>query len=240
MSLVRSPFLRWVAVLFALACVTPAAEAAPRGNQLSKRAQLRYQDVLTTRDGSRWRGKLVEKGDVYRIRLDDDSEVAVPKAEVASITRELDPSHPHTGQWEARAAAGFEAAVAIGEGNGGFRIGPFTEVAMGLNVGGALEPEVVLGLSPISPVTGGYTPQLALGARYYGNTARKAKPFSTTQLVVYGAHADLGLRIGGGVQLDLSPNIGLGISQGVTLMTQTDPNLTALGYHALLQAQGRF
>jgi hypothetical protein len=236
--------VRLVAVLSvtatAIVCVTPVAHAAPRGGQLSRRAQLRYQDVLTTRDGSRWRGKLIEKGEVYRIRLDDDSEVAVPKAEVASVSRELDPSHPHTGQWVGRAAAGFEAAVAIGEFNGGLQYGAMTELALGLNVGGALEPEVILGLSPISPDKGGYTPQLAVGARYYGNTARKAKPFSYTQLVVYGAHADLGLRIGGGVQLDLSPNVGIGISQGVTLMTQTNPDLTALGYHALLQGQGRF
>ncbi|MFZ5476024.1 MAG: hypothetical protein ACOZNI_04555 [Myxococcota bacterium] len=235
MSLVRLS-----ALLLAVALAAPPAQAAPRGNQLSKRAQLRYQDVLTTRDGSRWRGKLVEKGDVYRIRLADQSEVAVPKAEVASVTRELDPAHPHRGQWVTRASAGFEAAVAIGEGDGGFRIGPYTEVALGLNVGGALEPEVIVAVSPIGPAAGSYTPQLAVGARYYGNTSRPTKPFSTTQLVVFGSHADLGLRIGGGALLDVSPNFGLGVSQGVTLLTQTDPDTTALGYHAQVQAQGRF
>ena len=70
-----------LALLAALA--SPLAHAGA-GNELSKRTQLRYEDVLTTRDGSRWRGKIIQKGDIYRIRLEDKSEVAVLKENVMS------------------------------------------------------------------------------------------------------------------------------------------------------------
>jgi hypothetical protein len=44
------------------------------------------------------------------IRLDDNSEVSVEKAEVASVTRELHPGYPHNGQWTSRIAVGAEVA----------------------------------------------------------------------------------------------------------------------------------
>jgi hypothetical protein len=234
------PLPRLGALALLVLAISAPAEAAPRGNQLSERAQKRYQDVLTTRDGSRWRGKLVEKGEVFRIRLDDNSEVAVPKHEVVSVTRELHPGYPHKSQWEARVGTGFEVAFAIADENGGTQYGPLLEVGLGHNFGGAFEPEIIVAVTPIGPAEGEYTAQIAVGTRYYLQPLRKAKPFSTTHLVLWGDHADLGLRTGGGFLLDLTPNVGLGVSQGVTLLTQTDPDLIGLGYHALVQAQGRF
>lgn len=225
---------------FALQSFVPTTEAAPFGNQLSKRTQLRYQDVLVTKDGSRWRGKLVERGDVYRIRLDDNSEVAVPKEQVASITRELHPGYPHTGQWQARAGLGFEIAFAASGENAGTQYGPLVEVGFGRNFGGPFEPEVVIALAPLGPEDGSVTPEIAVGARYYLQPLRRAKPYTSTQIVVAGARGDLGLRTGPGIVFDLTPNVGLGVSQGVTLMSQTDPEAAAVGYHGCMQVQGRF
>lgn len=217
-----------------------AHAAQPRGNVLSKRTQLRYQDVLTTRGGTRWRGKIVERGDVFRIKLEDNSEVAVPKEDVASITRELHPGLPHKGQWQVRGSTGFEVAFATGE-RAGVQYGPMVELGLGRNLGGPLEPEVALVLSPIGPTEGSYTPQAAVGFRYYLQSFDRAKPYAATQLVFWGTQADLGLRSGGGVQLDLSPNFGLGVSQGFTLMTQAGASASAaVGYHVTFQAQGRF
>lgn len=239
----RPLLARLLPLLMLLLTVLPAvAHAQPRGNQLSSRTQLRYQDVLTTRDGSRWRGKIVERGDVFRIRLEDNSEVAVPKAEVASITRELHPGYPHKGQWSARGSAGFEVAFATGE-NAGVQYGPLLELGLGRNLGGPFEPEAVVILTPIGPREGFYTPQFAAGFRYYLQAYERAKPYAATQLVLWGFAEDLGLRSGGGVQLDLSPNVGLGVSQGITLMTQGTSEggvAVAVGYHVALQAQGRF
>ena len=61
-----------------LTLLAPEAEAAP-GYKLSKRVNLRYQDVIVTNDGTRWCGKIVEKGEVFRIRLEGQSEVAIPR-----------------------------------------------------------------------------------------------------------------------------------------------------------------
>jgi hypothetical protein len=217
---------------------------APRaGNRLSKRAELRYQDVLTTRGGSIWRGKLVDRGDVYRIRLDDNSEVAVPKAEVASVTRELHPGYPHKGQWDVRVAAGAELAFISATQNAGIQAGPYVELALGHNFGGAFEPELVVVLSPIGPEETSITPEVGVGARYYLQPFKRVKPFTTTQVILYGLQGDLGLRTGAGFLLDASPNIGVGVSQGVTLMSQesADHDFAAgIGYFVTAQAQARF
>lgn len=225
-------------LLFLLALHSPPAAGA-EGNRLSRRAQLRYEDVLTTRDGARWRGRVIERGEVYRIVLADKSEVAVPQAQVVSVTRELVPSHPHTGQWTSRAALGGEAAITTGQ-NAGAQYGALAELAFGRNLGGAFEPEAVVILSPLGPEDGGYSWQVGVGIRYYLSTNARAKPFTNTQLVLYGDHADLGLRTGPGLTYDLGPNLALGFSQGVTLMTQADPDMSGVGYHVLVNGHGRF
>lgn len=234
--------------LLSLALLAPsvahAGSDAPRvGNQLSKRTQLRYQDVLTTRSGSRWRGKLVERGDVFRIRLDDASEVSVPKEEVASITREPHPGYPHTGQWQARASVGAEVAFVTATTNAGLQAGPYVEVGFGPNIGGGLEPELVVILTPLGPEDGQFVTQIGVSARYYLQPFKRVKPYTDTQVVVYGTERDLGLRTGPGFVVDLSPNFGLGMSQGVTLMSQVGADgeqAAGVGYHFSVQAQGRF
>jgi hypothetical protein len=225
--------------------LTPPAHAAPSraGNQLSSRTQLRYQDVLTTHSGSKWRGKIVERGDVFRIRLDDNSEVVVEKAQVASVTRELHPGYPHTGQWTSRVAIGAEIAFITATRNAGLTTGPYLEVALGRNFGGSFEPEVVFALTPIGPEEGGYTPEIGVGARYYMQAYKRAKPFTETVIILYGAQGDLGLRTGPGFLLDVSPNFSIGASQGVTLMTQENAEGevgAGVGYHFTVQGQGRF
>lgn len=227
-----------------LPLLIPVANAAPSGagNRLSKRTQLRYQDVLTTHSGSKWRGKIVERGEVFRIRLDDNSEVVVEKAQVASVTRELHPGYPHTGQWTARVAAGAEVAFITATTNAGLTTGPYFEVALGRNFGGSLEPEIVFAITPIGPEEGGYTPQIGVGARYYMQAYKRAKPFTETVIIVYGGQGDLGLRTGPGFLLDVSPHLSIGASQGVTLMTQENAEGevgAGVGYHFTLQAQGR-
>jgi hypothetical protein len=235
-----------VALLSASLLLSPAraADDAPRaGNQLSKRTQLRYTDVLTTKSGSRWRGKLIERGDVFRIRLDDNSEVAVPKEEVASITRELHPGYPHKGQWDLRAAAGAELAFITSTSNAGLTVGPYIELGFGRNFGAGFEPELVVCLTPIGPEDGQYEVEIGAAARYYLQPYKRLKPFTNTLIVFYGTEGDLGLRTGPGFLLDVSPNIGIGASQGVTLMTQKgdDGEVGAgVGYHFTFQAQGRF
>lgn len=231
--------------LLALTLTSPTALAddAPRGgNRLSKRAQLRYQDVLTTRSGSRWRGKLIERGEVFRIRLEDNSEVAVPKAEVVSVTRELHPGYIHKGQFITRVSAGAEIAFATGQDNAGIQSGPYFEVGLGHNFGGAFEPEIIVALVPLGPEDSSMVPEIGVSARYYLRPREKAKPFTATQIIFYGGQGDLGLRTGPGFVLDVSPNFGLGVSQGVTLMTQAvgGEASVAIGYHVTLEAQGRF
>lgn len=225
--------------------LTPSAYAAPSGagNQLSARTQLRYQDVLTTHSGTKWRGKLIERGDVFRIRLDDNSEVVVEKAQVASVTRELHPGYPHTGQWTSRVAVGAEIAFITATQNAGLTTGPYLEVALGRNFGGSLELEAVFALTPISPQEGAYTPEVGVGARYYMQAYKRAKPFTETVVIVYGEEGDLGLRTGPGFLLDVSPNFSIGASQGVTLMTQENEAGevgAGVGYHFTVQGQGRF
>ena len=236
-------------ILTSLLLQTSPALASSAGNQLSKRAELRYQDVLTTRNGSRWRGKVIERGEVFRIRLDDNSEIVILKADVASVTRELHPSFPHTGQWDARAAVGIEVGIVASDVNAGAQYGPLVELAVGYNFGGPFEPELVLALSPIGPDDDAVTAQLALGLRYYLQAFKKAKPFTSTHIVVAGAQGDIGLRSGPGFLFDVSPNFGFGVSQGVSLLSQAvkgagrdggDYEATAVGFYALMQAQGRF
>lgn len=216
------------------------------GNVLSKRTELRYEDVLTTKDGTHWRGKIVAEGEVYRIRLDGGSEVAVAQADVASVTRELIPGFPHTGQWGVRAGVGGEALVVASEQNAGFTYGGLLEIAVTHNFRGAFEPEAVLLLSPMSPVDGQYSWQLAIATRYYLAPNRRTKPYTYTQVVIYGRNGDLGLRTGPGFMLDVSPGFGIAVNQGVTLMTQSlnatssSGFSTGVGYHVLLTGQGRF
>ena len=232
--------------MFALILASQIAHAASgtvvatEGNRLSKRAELRYEDVLTTRDGSRWRGKLIEKGEVYRIRLDEGSEVAIPQAQVVSVTRELHPGYPHIGQWAIRLSPGIEGAFVAATQDAGTRYGPYAELAITRNLGGPFEPELVLIVSPIGPEDGGVNLQLAAGARFYLQPNRRAKPFTNTQLVFYGTRKDVGLRTGPGFVFDVTPWLGIGIQQGVTLLTQTDPDAVGIGYHATGSVQGRF
>lgn len=230
-------------LLLALLAVCPlTAEAASRGNPLSKREQLRYQDVLKTRDGSIWRGRLVERGEVFRIRLEDGNEVAIPQAQVASVTREPHPAHPHQGQWTATASAGIEVAYMLGGelGEGGMRYGPSLHLGLGHNFGGAFEPEVSVIVCPVAEEVGQYSFQVAVGSRYYLQPSRRAKPFTTAQFVLNGTKGDLALRTGPGILVDLSPNVAFGLVQGITLLVQTDTGQVGPGYHALGMLQGRF
>jgi hypothetical protein len=226
-------------VLLGLLVCAPTAEASA-GNRLSNRTQLRYEDVLTTRDGSRWRGKLIQKGDLYRIRLADKSEVAVPKEQVMSITRELQTGYPHSGQWAVTLNAGVELAIVSADSNAGAQFGPIVELTFTHNFGGAFEPEFTVIECPLGPEDGAVNFQLAAGVRYYLAPKSRAKPFTSTQVILYGSHADLGLRTGPGMLYDVTPNFGIGFAQGVTLISQANPNAIGVGYHAMASAQGRF
>ena len=231
-------------LLLFCALFASVADAAPR--ILSKRAQARYEDVVTTKDGSRWRGRLIEKGEVYRIRLPDNSEVAIPKEQVQSVTRELDPGLPHQGQWGLRASTGLELGVRLADSNAGLRYGPVVELSLAHSFGGSVEPELLVVLSPMGDAQGNYTTQLGFGTRIYFQPERRAKPFAATQFVLMGSQGDLGLRTGPGFQWDWSPNAGIGFVQGFELISQLknsdgdDQVAVALGYHMMVEAQLRF
>ncbi len=225
--------------------LSPSPAHASQGNRLSKRTQLRYEDVLTTRDGSRWRGKLIQKGDLYRIRLMDNSEVAVPKEQVMSITRELQPGYPHTGQWAVTVNGGLEVAIVSADSNAGAQVGPIVETTFTHDFGGAFEPELTVIQCPVGPVDGGLNLEVAGGVRYYLSPKTRAKPFTSTQVVFYGSSGDLGLRTGPGMVYDVTPNLGIGFVQGVTLISQkiVGPNAykaAGVGYHAMASLQLRF
>lgn len=210
------------------------------GNRLSARTQLRYQDVVVTREGSKWRGKVIERGEVIRIRLEDQSEVAIPRDQVATISRELHPGLIHNGQWGFRASPGLELAFASAARDAGVQYGFYMELAASRNFGGALEPELLLVISPVGPQDGTVTAEAGIGVRYYLQPMRRAKPFTSTQVIYYGTRGDLGLRTGPGFLWDITENIGIGINQGVTILTQDNPEAVAIGYHAAVTAQGRF
>lgn len=232
------------ALLMALLCL-PQADAAPR--KLSKRAEARYEDVVATKDGSRWRGKLLEKGDHYRIRLADNSEVVVKKEEVQSVTRELHPGFPHRGQWGIRLGTGVALGVRLADSNAGLRYGGDLQLAISRSFGGMVEPEIQVTLSPQGEQQGAYTWQLGLGTRVYFQPERRAKPFASTQFILWGGLGDVGLRTGPGFQWDWSPNVGIGFSQGFELISQLKGSeatesvgAVALGYYFLIDAQIRF
>lgn len=229
-----------LAALLVLDGFTPTAAAAEGAFQLSPRVNRRYQDVIVTQSGTRWRGRITERGDVYRIRLADASEIAVPKEEISSVTRELDPALIHNGQWCMRVTPGFEAAFVIADEDGGPQYGPMAEIALAHNWGGSFEPELTVTLSPIGPKDGSITYQAGIGVRYYLQPNSKWKAYTNTQIILWGNRGDLGLRTGPGFMWDISPGFGLGTNQGVTLMIQSDPAAVAVGYHAALTVQGRF
>lgn len=219
------------------------AESARGGNTLSARAQLRYEDVLTTRDGTRWRGRIVQRGEVFVIRLEGQSEVAVAKADVVSVTRELAPGYLHSGQWAVRGGLGAEFGYVFASTSGvGLHYGGLLEMAVTRNFGGSFEPEAIVAISPLTNEDGVYSWQVGIGTRYYLTHTRRAKPYTDTQLVLYGARQDLGLRTGPGIILDLSPNVGIGVQQGVSLMTQRVESgvAAAIGYHVVVNGQARF
>ena len=232
-----------IALLLAVASLRaflPTATASEGAFRLSPRVNQRYQDVIVTQSGTRWRGRIFERGAVYRIRLADQSELAIPKEEIVSVTREIDPALLHNGQWCARFTPGFEAAFVIADTGGGPQYGLLGEFAIAHNFGGAFEPELTLTVSPIGPQDGSLTAQLGLGIRYYLQPTSRWKAYTNTQIVLYGTHGDLGLRTGPGFMWDISPGFGLGTHQGVTLMIQDNPAAVAVGYHAGLTAQARF
>ncbi len=229
--------------LVAMLIVSAPAEARTSEGtgafELSPRVNRRYQDVIVTTDGSRWRGRIMARGEVYRIRLGDQSELAIPKENIVSVTRELNPAMVHNGQWGLRATPGFEAAFVIADEGGGPQYGPLLEVAVARNWGGSFEPELTVTLCPIG-ARDGVTVQAGLGIRYYLQPDSKTKAYTNTQLVLYGNRGDLGLRTGPGFMWDVSPGFGIGTHQGVTLMIQDTPAAVAVGYHAGLTLQGRF
>lgn len=236
--------MRVLALLALLVVPLSAARAQPAGgNALTARAQLRYEDVLTTRDGTRWRGRIVKRGEVFVIRLEGQSEVSVAQADVVSVTRELAPGYLHTGQWAVRGGLGGEFGYVFASSSGvGLHYGGLLETALTRNFGGSFEPELIVAISPLTNEDGVYTWQVGVGTRYYLTHTRRAKPFTDTQLVLYGARKDLGLRTGPGIILDLSQNIGIGVQQGVTLMTQRvgEGVSAAIGYHFVVNGQARF
>jgi hypothetical protein len=243
--MIRAPRLSLVLPLLVVllgtlfAAPTSARAAAP--GQLGKRESQLYQDVLTTRDGSVWRGRLIERGEVYRMRLDDGSEVVVPQAQVATISRELHPGFPHRSQVEATANIGFEVAYMLGGNlNGGLKRGPMAQLGLALPIKATLSPEVAVTLTPISEREGVYATELVVGTRYYIQSTRRSKPYAFTQFVVAGTEGDLGLRTGTGLLYDLSPYFGIGVSQGVTVLVQTKTGLVGPGFSMSGVAQGRF
>lgn len=217
------------------------AHAAPRSNfKLSPRVNLRYEDVIVTQGGTRWRGKILERGDVFTIQLHDLSEIAIPKDDVASVTRELHPGYLHNGEFAIRITPGVEGAFVIGESGGGPQGGAFVDVAFAYNFLGLFEPEITASISPIGPDDGQPNLQVGVGLRYYLQTESRGKAFTNTEIILWGTRQDLGLRTGPGFLWDVSPNFGLGINQGVTMLIQAAPEAVAVGYHLGLTAQGRF
>jgi hypothetical protein len=227
-----------VSLMFAASAAEARTTEATGAFQLSTRVNRRYQDVIVTIDGSRWRGRLIARGDLYRIRLADQSELVIPKEQIVSVTRELNPGLVHSGQWCFRASPGFEAAFVIADEGGGPQYGGLLEVAIARNWGGSFEPELTVTLTPIGP-QGSLTVEAGIGIRYYLQPDSKVKAYTNTQLILYGNRGDLGLRTGPGFMWDLSPGFGIGTNQGVTLLIQDNPAAVAVGYHAALTLQGR-
>ncbi len=235
--------LALLVVLFMLSLSASRAWAGAEGNRLPTRVELRYEDVVTTLDGTRWRGKIVKRGDVFVIRLDGQSEISIPKEQVVSVTRELHPGMLHNGQWGVRAGLGGELGYVFASSSGvGLHYGALLQLGLTRNLGGSFEPELIVAVSPLTNEDAVYSWQLIFGTRYYLSSNRRAKPYTDTQLIFYGARKDLGLRTGPGIILDLSPNVGVGVQQGVSLITQRvdDGVAAAIGYHLLFNAQGRF
>ncbi len=230
------------AAFVSLLLSSEAAEARPTEStgafQLSPRVNRRYQDVIVTTDGSRWRGRILSRGEVYRIRLADQSELVIAKEEIVSVTRELNPALVHNGQWCLRATPGFEAAFVIADEGGGPQYGGLLEVAVARNWGGSFEPELTVTLTPIGPQDS-LTVEAGFGIRYYLQPDSKVKAYTNTQFILYGNRGDLGLRTGPGFMWDVSPGFGIGTNQGVTLLIQDNPAAVAVGYHAGLTVQGR-
>lgn len=234
--------------LLLLTLLLPTADAKKPGHSLSKRNQARYEDVVTTKNGSHWHGRLLEKGENYRIKLADDSEVVIPKEDIQSVTRELSPGFPHSGQWGMRVGTGLEVGVRLADSNAGLRYGENLSLTLSRSFGGSVEPECFFILSPLGTEQGSYALELGLGTRVYFQPERRAKPFASTQFVLGGSQGDLGLRTGPGLQWDWSPNAGIGFVQGFELISQlkgsddseSSVKAVAMGYHFMVDFQLRF
>ena len=157
-----------------------------------------------------------------------------------SVSRELQPGYPHTSQWVVSVEAGVEIAIVAADTNGGAQFGPLVRTTFSRNLGGPLEAAIIVAQCPLGPDDGGLNLQLGAGVRYYLAPNKRAKPYTSTEVVLYGSRGDLGLRTGPGMMYDVTPNFGVGFSQGVTLMSQTKPKATGVGYHVMVATQGRF
>ncbi len=190
------------------------------GPRVSRRAQPRYEDVLTTENGTRWRGNITERGDSWRIVLPSRSEVVIPKDEIVAITRELHPGYVHSGQWGFRWTLGFEGGARVGSAKSGARYGAANRFTLSRSFGGLAVPELQVAFSPFGFDEGDYSTQIAGGARIYYREDQRGKPFTDTHIVFAGSLADLGFRTTTGFQYDTSPNFGLSGGLGVLVLTQ--------------------
>lgn len=219
----------------------PEDETPHVGPKVSKRADKRYEDVITTTDGTRWRGKVLERGDTWRILLDGRSEVVVPKDKIIAITRELHPGYLHAGQWGLRATLGFEGGARVAGANAGAPYGATSRITLSRSFGGLLVPELQVAWSPFGRDQGTYSTQAAFGARVYYQEDQRGKPFTDAHIIFAGGLEDIGFRTGTGFQWDVTPSTGLSGTLGVLVLTQDDDyfNGTALAIGLSLGMEGQ-
>jgi hypothetical protein len=142
----------------------------------------------------------------------------------------------------------LEVGVLLADANAGLRYGPTLELTMARGFGGSVEPELIAILSSMGAEQGQYTFQLGAGSRVYFQPERRAKPFASTQFILYGSQGDIGIRTGPGFQWDMSPYAGISFVQGFELVSQLKGQqgeegavaAVGLGYHLMIELQGRF
>ena len=206
-------------------------KAQKRSRKKSGEGMLR-EDVLYVSDGSVYRGIIIDKQDIYRIRLTGGSVIAIPASKVLRVSREERFAHEtgHARQAGFRIGLGGVAGLSYPAEDEYFITTETLEAAITYAPSHSFEVE-----SSVLLKDDGW--KGALGFRYFVNPNQSVKGYQLTSVIIGGEKSALGLRLGNGVQWDLTKGFGMYVHHGATFYAQEEG--VHVGYHVDIGAQFR-
>jgi|GEM_PF-2993501 len=206
-------------------------KAQKRSRKKSGEGMLR-EDVLYVSDGSVYRGIIIDKQDIYRIRLMGGSVIAIPASNVLRVSREERFAHEtgHARQAGFRVGLGGVAGLSYPAEDEYFITTETLEAALTYAPSHSFEVE-----SSVLLKDDGW--KGALGFRYFVNPNQSVKGYQLTSVIIGGEKSALGLRLGNGVQWDLTKGFGMYVHHGATFYAQEEG--VHVGYHVDIGVQFR-